>query len=136
MRCIKVDREDGLFLAGRDLMPTHNTLLLTLHIIRRLFKDRRRIVYTAQRWATVEDVFDRVLAIIERTRRCGGVWPRPPSEGGQPWRDRVGSRCRAKACGEGEFRPPNTRHFARGFTEIDDLDPRRAYDLVPAGWPT
>jgi hypothetical protein len=25
VRCIKVDRGDGLFLAGRDLMPTHNT---------------------------------------------------------------------------------------------------------------
>ena len=25
VRCIKVDRPDGLFLAGRDLMPTHNT---------------------------------------------------------------------------------------------------------------
>lgn len=27
-RCIKVDREDGLFLAGRDLMVTHNTTLM------------------------------------------------------------------------------------------------------------
>lgn len=25
VRCIKVDREDGLFLAGRELIPTHNT---------------------------------------------------------------------------------------------------------------
>lgn len=25
VRCIRVDREDGLFLAGRDLLPTHNT---------------------------------------------------------------------------------------------------------------
>ena len=38
VRCIKVDREDGLFLAGGATMPTHNTLLLTLHIIRRLFR--------------------------------------------------------------------------------------------------
>ncbi|WP_166649263.1 terminase TerL endonuclease subunit [Naumannella halotolerans] len=28
-RCIKVDREDGLFLAGRELMVTHNTSLVS-----------------------------------------------------------------------------------------------------------
>ena len=40
--------------------------MLILIILRRLFKHRRRVVYTAQQWATVEDVFDRVCAVIER----------------------------------------------------------------------
>lgn len=107
------------------------TLVLTLHILRRLFKHRRRIVYTAQQWATVEDVFDRVIAIIERTPSLRRRLAAPPSKAGNRGvivlKPLPGERHVVKA----NF-GPRTRHFARGFTEIDDLILDEAYDLVPA----
>lgn len=36
VRCIRVEREDGLFLAGRDLIATHNTTLVRNAVIRAL----------------------------------------------------------------------------------------------------
>jgi hypothetical protein len=107
------------------------TLLLTLHILRRLFKHRRRIVYTAQQWATVEDVFDRVIAVIERTPSLRRRLASPPSKAGNR-----GAIVLKPLPGEKHVVKanigPRTRHFARGFTEIDDLILDEAYDLVPA----
>ncbi|WP_211286602.1 terminase large subunit [Pseudonocardia autotrophica] len=51
VRCIKVGSPDGLFLAGRDLVPTHNTtLILALAVHRALGFDGQRqvIAYGAQ----------------------------------------------------------------------------------------
>jgi hypothetical protein len=50
VRCIKVDSPDGLFLAGRDLVPTHNTTLLLAKMVHRAqaFGRAQRIAYTAQ----------------------------------------------------------------------------------------
>ena len=107
------------------------TWLLVLLILRRLFKHRRRIVYTAQQWATVEDVFDRVIAIIERTPSLRRRLAAPPSKAGNRGvivlKPLPGERHVVKA----NF-GPRTRHFARGFTEIDDLILDESYDLVPA----
>ncbi len=106
------------------------TLLLALLIIRRLFKHRRRIVYTAQQYATVEDVFDRVVAIIERSpslmRRLAFE---PTKKDNRPTivlKPERGDRHIVKA----NF-GPRTQHFARGFTELDDVIFDEAYDLVP-----
>lgn len=44
VRCIKVDREDGLFLAGRDLMPTHNTTILRMMCLAFLLDPRARLI--------------------------------------------------------------------------------------------
>jgi hypothetical protein len=107
------------------------TLLLTLHILRRLFKHRRRIVYTAQQWATVEDVFDRVIAVIERTPSLRRRLASPPSKAGNRGVIVLKPAPGEKHVVKANF-GPRTRHFARGFTEIDDLILDEAYDLVPA----
>lgn len=106
------------------------TLVLALVIIRRLFKHRRRIVYTAQQWATVEDVFDRVVAIIDRVPSLRRRLASPPSK-----KDNRGTIILRPLPGEKHVVKanfgPRTQHFARGFTEIDDLILDEAYDLVP-----
>lgn len=106
------------------------TLMLALLIIRRLFKHRRRQVYTAQQWATVEDVFDRVCQIIERVPSLRNRLAAPPSK-----KDNRGTLILKPLPGEKHVVKasfgPRTQHFARGFTEIDDLILDEAYDLVP-----
>ncbi len=106
------------------------TLLLTLVILRRLFKDRRRLVYTAQQWATVEDVFDRVIAIVERTPSLRRRLASPPSKAGNRGVIVLKPIAGEKHVVKANF-GPRTQHFARGFTEIDDLILDEAYDLVP-----
>lgn len=106
------------------------TLLLILIILWKLFKRRRRVVYTAQQWATVEDVFDRTVAIIDRVPSLRKRLLKPPSK-----KDNRGSIILRPLKGEkhvvkADF-GPRTQHFARGFTEIDDLILDEAYDLVP-----
>lgn len=106
------------------------TLILILIILWKLFKRRRRVVYTAQQWATVEDVFDRVCAIIDRVPSLKRRLARPPSK-----KDNRGVILLKALPGErhvvkADF-GPRTQHFARGFTEIDDLILDEAYDLVP-----
>lgn len=43
VRCITVDREDGLFLAGRDLVATHNSHLMRAFILFWQFVERRKM---------------------------------------------------------------------------------------------
>lgn len=106
------------------------TLILALYIIRRLFKHRRRIVYTAQQWATVEDVFDRVVEIINRVPSLRSRLKAEPSK-----KDNRGKIVLKPMRGDGHVVQaqfgPRTQHFARGFTELDDVIFDEAYDLVP-----
>ncbi len=106
------------------------TLLLILIILRRLFKHRRRIVYTAQQWATVEDVFDRVVAIIDRVPSLKRRLAEPPSKKDNRGRIKLKPLPGEKHVVKADF-GPRTQHFARGFTEIDDLILDESYDLVP-----
>lgn len=49
VRCIKVDRSDGLFLAGRDLVVTHNSLILLVLALWHLFAvGSKQVIATAQ----------------------------------------------------------------------------------------
>lgn len=107
------------------------SLILVLVILWRLFKRRRRIVYTAQQWATVEDVFDRVIAIIERTPSLRRRLACPPSKAGNRGVIILKPMPGEKHVVKANF-GPRTRHFARGFTEIDDLFLDESYDLLPA----
>lgn len=106
------------------------TLILILVILWKLFKRRRRVVYTAQQWATVEDVFDRVVAVIDRVpslkRRLAKEPSKKDNRGVIMLKPQAGDKHVVKA----DF-GPRTQHFARGFTEIDDLILDEAYDLVP-----
>ena len=106
------------------------TWVLILIILRRLFKHRRRVVYTAQQWATCEDVFDRLCAIIDRVPSLKRRLACPPSK-----KDNRGTIILRPLPGEKHVVKasfgPRTQHFARGFTEIDDLILDESYDLVP-----
>lgn len=106
------------------------TWILVLVILWRLFKRRRRMVYTAQQWATVEDVFDRVIAIIERTPSLRRRLASPPSKAGNRGVIVLKPIPGEKHVVKANF-GPRTQHFARGFTEIDDLILDESYDLVP-----
>jgi hypothetical protein len=72
VRCIKVDSPDGLFLAGRDLMPTHNTtLFLSWQINRcvsRRWKHPQRSVFTAQTGKDARDKWiDELFPLIRNS---------------------------------------------------------------------
>lgn len=106
------------------------TLIIVLLILWKLFKRRRRIIYTAQQWATVEDVFDRVVAIIDRVPSLKKRLAKPPSK-----KDNRGTIVLKPIRGDkhvvqAQF-GPRTQHFARGFTEVDDVFFDEGYDLVP-----
>lgn len=106
------------------------TLIMILVILWKLFKRRRRVVYTAQQWKTVEDVFDRVVFIIDRVPSLQRRLAEPPSKKDNHGVILLKSVAGDKHVVKADF-GPRTLHFARGFTEIDDLILDEAYDLVP-----
>ncbi|WP_287004645.1 MULTISPECIES: LAGLIDADG family homing endonuclease [Gordonia] len=64
VRCIKVDRPDGLFLAGRDLMPTHNTLVMLVLALWHIYAlESRTVIGTAQDLANAEKAWDEAVAM-------------------------------------------------------------------------
>ena len=66
VRCIKVDRPDGLFLAGRDLMPTHNTLIMLVLALWHIYAlESRTVIGTAQDLATAEKAWDEAVAMAQ-----------------------------------------------------------------------
>jgi phage terminase large subunit-like protein len=109
--CIECTRQQG------------KTLIVVLLIVFHLFVLRtKRIVYTAQRWSTAADVFDRVVTVINRVPSLRKRLAKNPSK-----RDNHGVielRNGAKA----EF-APRSQDFGRGYTEVDLLIHDEAYDL-------
>lgn len=68
VRCIKVDSPDGLFLAGRDLVPTHNTGLFKQAALGWLFvTEEHRIAWSAHEFDTARESFTDLVEIIEST---------------------------------------------------------------------
>ena len=66
VRCITVEAEDGLFLAGRDLLATHNSVVAELRILAGLYLFQEElIVYTAHQVDTALEIFERVVSRIE-----------------------------------------------------------------------
>lgn len=65
-RCIKVDREDGLYLSGRHLIPTHNTVVAEARELVGLFMlGEKLLVHQAQMFATAKESYLRQKARIE-----------------------------------------------------------------------
>lgn len=65
MRCIRVDREDGLYLAGRDLIPTHNTACIEARELVGLFLLGEELIYhTAHLFPTARESYYRTKAIL------------------------------------------------------------------------
>lgn len=130
-RKIMATRPDGLW-AHPDVclvIPRQQgkTQIIALRIIYGLFFLGEKIVYTAQRWQTVEDVYDRIVAIIDR---------RPSLA-----RRLDPSKCpdgHTKAGNHGEIHltngaslemGPRTRAVGRGMTRIDLAIFDEAYDI-------
>lgn len=66
VRCIKVDRDDGLFLAGDGLMPTHNTFLMVILALWHLYcKGSRTIIATAQDLSKAEDAWNQAVEFAQ-----------------------------------------------------------------------
>ena len=73
VRCIKVDSPDGLFLAGRDLIPTHNTTLFLSWQINRCVSRRwshpQRCAFTAQTGKDARDKWlDELFPLIRNSK--------------------------------------------------------------------
>lgn len=131
LRKIMATRKDGLWTHPDValIIPRQNgkTQIIALRIIYGLFFLGEKIVYTAQRWQTVEDVYDRIVAIIDR---------RPSLA-----RRLDPSKCpdgHTKAGNHGEIHltngaslhmGPRTKAVGRGQTRIDLAIFDEAYDI-------
>lgn len=66
VRCITVDGPDNLFLAGKQLIPTHNTTLFTIYVLwMAIFHDDQRILLVANKEGTAIEIFGRVRMAYE-----------------------------------------------------------------------
>lgn len=117
--CIECTRQQG------------KTLIVVLLILFHLFVaptvGRARpykIIYTAQRWATAKDVFNRVVKVIDRVPALKRRLARNPSV-----RDNHGI-IELKNGAVAEF-APRSQEFGRGITELDILFIDEAYDIDP-----
>lgn len=127
--CIEATRQQG------------KTLIVVLLILFYLFvapvvgRSRPlKIVYTAQRWSTAKDVFDRTVKIINRVPYLRHQLKRRPStrdnhgvievivERGETPDEDITATC--------EF-APRSQEFGRGVTELDILFIDEAYDVDP-----
>jgi hypothetical protein len=117
------------------------TLIVVLLILFHLFvapvvgrARPHKIVYTAQRWSTAKDVFNRVVKVINRVPWLKRRLARNPSIRDNHGvievalrRDRAGN---ATVTAVAEF-APRSQEFGRGITELDILFLDEAYDLDP-----
>lgn len=102
------------------------TLLIVLLILFHLFiLKTQRIVYTAQRWSTAYDVFNRVWAVIDRTPSLRRKLAEKPSKSGNR------GVIKLTTGGTVEF-GPRSQDFGRGYTEIDLEIFDEAYDIDAA----
>lgn len=102
------------------------TLLIVLLILFHLYiLKTKRIVYTAQRWSTAADVFDRVWAVIDRVPSLKRRLAEKPTKGGNRGLIKLTNGCKV------EF-GPRSQDFGRGYTEVDLLIIDESYDVDPA----
>jgi hypothetical protein len=127
--CLEATRQQG------------KTLIVVLLILFYLFvapvvgRSRpMKIVYTAQRWSTAKDVFDRVVRVINRVPHLKRKLAKPPSTRANHGvievaikRDRAGNPTVTSVV---EF-APRSQEFGRGVTELDILFLDEAYDIDP-----
>lgn len=131
-RKIMATRPDGLW-AHPDvclLIPRQNgkTQIIALRIIYGLFFLGEKIVYTAQRWKTVEDVYDRIVAII--TRRPSLLRRLKPMPGAPDGYSKSGDHGEIYTTNGGTLdMGPRTKAVGRGQTKIDLAIFDEAYDV-------
>ena len=67
VRCITVDSKDNLYLAGRQLIPTHNTTLFTIYALWIVcFQEDQRVLIVANKESTAINIFKRVRMAYEK----------------------------------------------------------------------
>ncbi|WP_431231519.1 hypothetical protein ACQ856_18325 [Mycolicibacterium psychrotolerans] len=131
-RKIMAKRPDGLF-AHPDvclIIPRQNgkTQLIALRIIYGLFFLGEKIVYSAQRWKTVEDVYDRIVEII--TRRPSLLRRLKPMPGCPDGYSKSGDHGEIYTENGGSLdMGPRTKAVGRGQTKIDLAIFDEAYDV-------
>lgn len=75
VRCIKVDRDDGLFLAGRDLVATHNTTLSRWAVFWALLDDPSlRVMYACYGVDLARESGREVRTLVEAYGGDFGLW--------------------------------------------------------------
>lgn len=66
VRCITVDSEDSLYLAGKQLIPTHNTTITTIYALwNTCFYDDQRVIIVANKESTAINIFKRIRMAYE-----------------------------------------------------------------------
>jgi len=66
VRCLQVDNEDHLFLAGNTLIPTHNTTTTVAYLLwASLFQDSQNIAILANRGQTARDILGKYQLAYE-----------------------------------------------------------------------
>jgi len=67
VRCITVDSVDNLYLAGKQLIPTHNTTLFTIYALWIVcFQPDQRVLIVANKESTAINIFKRVRMAYEK----------------------------------------------------------------------
>lgn len=77
MRCIQVDREDGLYLAGRQMVPTHNSTIITFAgAIQEILRDPDITIGIFSHTKPVAQKFMRqIKEELERNKRLQALFP-------------------------------------------------------------
>lgn len=129
VRCIRVDRADGLFLAGRDLMPTHNTHLLRVLTLWRLYVDGARLALgVAQDVSLAREVWQACIDSIKAVPDLSAELDTVRRVNGDEWfRLASGSRYKIGAA---------NRSAGRGLSvdqlNMDEIREQRSWDAWSA----
>lgn len=133
VRCIKVDRPDGLFLAGADLIPTHNTLCMLILALWHIYaRGSRTVIGTAQDLANAEKAWGEAVELAESV---------PELKAGIRHVSKVnGKKSLILAAGEQYRVAAASRRGARGFSGdlvlLDELREHQSWDAWGASTKT
>ena len=133
-RKILATRPDGLW-AHPDvclIIPRQNgkTQLVVFRILYGLFFLGEKIVYTAQKWLTVEDVYDRIVAIIDARPSLAKRLDKSTKTGVPDGHSKAGNHgVIALKNGARLEMGPRTKAVGRGMTKVDLAIFDEGYDL-------
>lgn len=116
--CLEVPRQNG------------KSEIAILRILFGLFVLGETIIYSAQRWATAEDIYDRLIEIIESSDWLKSMLA--PERGLPDGYSKAGERGKIKLLNGGEIRIGlRTASLGRGLTKLDLVIFDEAYKLTP-----
>lgn len=78
VRCITVDSENSLYLAGKSYIPTHNTTMLTIYALwLTTFFEHQQVVIVANKEKTAQEILSRIKLAYEELPN----WIKPSTTG-------------------------------------------------------